>query len=170
MVHRAINSKLEKNTYKVKDIETIAQHCSGTERTADEATRDVESWLKCYFMQDKVGQVFEGTVAGVTGFGLFIELDDIYIEGLLHVTELGNDYFVYDKSKHAMIGERTHLSYRLGDRFKVKVAKVDLETIKIDFTLADSSKSSAKVKKNQNKTFIPGKNKKSKRRFILGQR
>ncbi len=115
-------------------------------------------------MQDKVGQVFEGTVAGVTGFGLFIELDDIYIEGLLHVTELGNDYFVYDKSKHAMIGERTHLSYRLGDRLKVKVAKVDLESIKIDFTLADSSKSSAKVKKNQNKTFIPGKNKKSKRR------
>ena len=164
MVHRAINSKLEKNTFKVKDIETIAQHCSGTERTADEATRDVESWLKCYFMQDKVGQVFEGTVAGVTGFGLFIELDDIYIEGLLHVTELGNDYFVYDKSKHAMIGERTHLSYRLGDRLKVKVAKVDLESIKIDFTLADSSKSSAKVKKNQNKTFIPGKNKKSKRR------
>ena len=164
MVHRAINSKLEKNAFKVKDIETIAQHCSGTERTADEATRDVESWLKCYFMQDKVGQVFEGTVAGVTGFGLFIELDDIYIEGLLHVTELGNDYFVYDKSKHAIIGERTHLSYRLGDRLKVKVAKVDLESIKIDFTLADSSKSSAKVKKNQNKTFIPGKNKKSKRR------
>ena len=164
MIHRAINSKLEKNAFKVKDIETIAQHCSGSERTADEATRDVDSWLKCYFMQDKVGQLFEGTVAGVTGFGLFIELDDIYIEGLLHVTELGNDYFVYDKSKHAMIGERTHLSYRLGDRLKVKVAKVDLESIKIDFTLSDSLKNSAKTKKKQNKIFAPGKNKRSKKR------
>jgi len=146
IIHRAINSKLEKNSFKLKDIEKIAQHCSGTERTADEATRDVESWLKCYFMQDKVGQVFEGTVAGVTGFGLFVELDNIYIEGLLHVTELGNDYFVYDKSKHAMIGERTHLSYRLGDRLKVKVARVDLESTKIDFSLNNESKQSKKKK------------------------
>tara|TARA_B110000459_G_scaffold194031_1_gene232963 strand:- start:408 stop:1010 length:603 start_codon:yes stop_codon:yes gene_type:complete len=135
IVHRAIKTKLLKKSFKLKDIIKIAEHCSGTERTADEATRDVESWLKCYFMQDKVGQVFEGTVAGVTGFGLFIELDEVYIEGLLHVTELGNDYFTYDKSKHAMIGERTNLSYRLGDRLKVKVVRVDLETIKIDFAL-----------------------------------
>ena len=83
---------------------------------------------------------------------------------MLHVTELGNDYFVYDKSKHAMIGERTHLSYRLGDRLKVKVAKVDLESIKIDFTLSDSLKNSAKTKKKQNKIFAPGKNKRSKKR------
>jgi ribonuclease R len=135
IVHRAIKAKLLNKSFKFKDITKIAEHCSGTERTADEATRDVESWLKCYFMQDKVGQIFEGTVAGVTGFGLFIELDEVYIEGLLHVTELGNDYFTYDKSKHAMIGERTSLSYRLGDRLKVKVVRVDLETIKIDFAL-----------------------------------
>jgi ribonuclease R len=149
VVHRAIKSKLLKKTFDIKDIDKLAAHCSGTERRADEATRDVESWLKCYFMQDKVGQVFWGTVAGVTGFGLFVELDDIYIEGLLHVTELGNDYFTFDRSKHAMVGERTHLSYRLGDRLQVKVVRVDLESIKIDFTLLSSSRSEEKVKKKR---------------------
>lgn len=89
-------------------------------------------------MQDKIGEVYDATVAGVTGFGLFVELDGIFIEGLVHVTELGNDYFTFDKSKHAMIGERTHLSYRLGDRLKVKVVRVDLETSKIDLSLIDA--------------------------------
>ena len=152
IVHRAIKSKLAKKPFQLKDIAKIAEHCSGTERKADEATRDVESWLKCYFMQDKVGQIFEGTVAGVTGFGLFIELDEVYIEGLLHVTELGNDYFTYDKNKHAMIGERTNLSYRLGDRLKVKVVRVDLETIKIDFSLEGSKGVSKPIKAHKKKS------------------
>ena len=149
IVHRAIKAKLNKQKASIKDIAGVATHCSGTERRADEATRDVESWLKCYFMQDKVGQVFEGTVAGVTGFGLFVELDDIFIEGLLHVTELGSDYFTYDKQKHAMIGERTNLQYRLGDRMKVKVVRVDLETSKIDFSLvgADGVVKTKKIEK-----------------------
>ena len=157
IVHRAIRSKLSNKPFKLKDITKIAEHCSGTERTADEATRDVESWLKCYFMQDKVGQVFEGTVTGVTGFGLFIELDEVYIEGLLHVTELGNDYFTFDKSKHAMIGERTNLSYRLGDRLKVKVVRVDLETIKIDFSLEGAEKDVKKRKAQKKKSKFPKK-------------
>jgi ribonuclease R len=106
-----------------------------TERRADDATRDVQAWLKCYYMQDKIGEVFDGTVAGVTSFGLFIALDGIYVEGLLHVTELGNDYFNYDKARHEMAGERTGVRYRLGDRLRVKVARVDLETSKIDFVL-----------------------------------
>ncbi|MDA9211042.1 ribonuclease R [Methylophilaceae bacterium] len=152
VVHRAIKSKLLKKPLKLKDIIKIAEHCSGTERTADEATRDVESWLKCYFMQDKVGQIFEGTVVGVTGFGLFVELDEVYIEGLLHVTELGNDYFNYDKSKHAIIGERTTLSYRLGDRLKVKVVRVDLETIKIDFTLEGAKAKLKTIKPKKKKS------------------
>ena len=161
IVHRAIKTKLLNKPYKLKDIAKIAEHCSGTERTADEATRDVESWLKCYFMQDKVGQIFEGTVAGVTGFGLFIELDEIYIEGLLHVTELGNDYFTYEKNKHAMIGERTNLSYRLGDRLKVKVVRVDLETTKIDFSLEGSKSKPKKIKKQKR---VPNQGRKSKKR------
>ncbi|MDG2253314.1 MAG: ribonuclease R [Methylophilaceae bacterium] len=140
IVHRAIKEKLAGKKSSIKNISQIAMHCSGTERKADDATRDVESWLKCYFMQDKVGKIFEGTVAGVTGFGLFVELDDIYIEGLLHVTELGSDYFAYDKQKHAMVGERTSAQYRLGDRLKVKVVRVDLETSKIDFSLVGGEK------------------------------
>ena len=146
IVHRAIKEKLRKVKSSINNISQIAMHCSGTERKADDATRDVESWLKCYFMQDKVGQIFEGTVAGVTGFGLFVELDDIFIEGLLHVTELGSDYFTYDKQKHAMVGERSSTQYRLGDRLKVKVARVDLETSKIDFSLVGSEKRSKKNK------------------------
>jgi len=138
VVHRAIKAKVEQRKLNIKDIAQLGEHCSGTERRADEATRDVESWLKCYFMQDKIGEVYDATVAGVTGFGLFVELDGIFIEGLVHVTELGNDYFTFDKSKHAMIGERTHLSYRLGDRLKVKVVRVDLETSKIDLSLIDA--------------------------------
>jgi ribonuclease R len=110
-----------------------------TERRADEATRDVNNWLKCYFMQDKIGEVFEGTVAGVTSFGVFVALDGVYVEGLVHVTELGNDYFNYDKARHEMVGERTGVRFRLGDRLTVKVARVDLETSKIDFSLISHS-------------------------------
>ena len=163
MVHRAIKSQLEGKAPSIKNIEDIVLHCSTTERTADEATRDVESWLKCYFMQDKVGQSFWGTVAGVTGFGLFMELDDIYIEGLLHVTELGNDYFTFDKARHAMVGEKTNLTYRLGDRIEVKVIRVDLDSIKIDLALIGSLK---KPSKKFKKSFIRSEknNKKNKRR------
>lgn len=88
-------------------------------------------------MQDKIGEVFEGTVAGVTSFGLFVALDGVYVEGLLHVTELGNDYFHYDKARHEMAGERSGVRYRLGDRLTIKVVRVDLETTKIDFTLVN---------------------------------
>lgn len=135
LVHRAIKAVLNKKTYHVKDWSALGAHCSMTERRADEASRDVTNWLKCYYMQDKVGEVFDGTVSGVTSFGVFVALDDAYVEGLLHVTELGNDYFHYDKAHHEMVGERTHVKYRLGDRVTIKVARVDLETTKIDFSL-----------------------------------
>lgn len=135
LVHRAIKAAITKKTYRVKDWASLGEHCSMTERRADDASRDVTNWLKCYFMQDKVGDVFEGTVSGVTSFGVFVALDDVYVEGLLHVTELGNDYFHYDKAHHAMVGERTNVKYRLGDRVRIKVVRVDLETTKIDFSL-----------------------------------
>jgi ribonuclease R len=111
----------------------LGVHCSLTERRADEATRDVESWLKCYFMQDRIGEMFSGTISGVTHFGLFVTLDGLNIDGLVHVTELGNDYFHFDPIRHALSGERTGRSYRLADRIVVKVARVDLEQTKIDF-------------------------------------
>src|SRR5690606_1954477 len=135
LIHRAIKAVLKREKYSAGNWHLLGQHCSMTERRADDATRDVTAWLKCYYMQDKIGESFEGTVSGVTSFGLFIALDDIYVEGLLHVTELGNDYFNYDKARHAMVGERTGIRYRLGDRLRVKVSRVDLETTRIDFVL-----------------------------------
>ena len=135
LIHRAIKAVVNGEKYKAKDWNNLGVHCSMTERRADDATRDVNNWLKCYYMKDKIGEVFEGTIAGVTAFGVFVALDGVYVEGLLHVTELGNDYFNFDKARHEMLGERTGVRFRLGDRLIVKVARVDLETSKIDFTL-----------------------------------
>ncbi len=140
LIHRAIKAVLHGDKYKAGDWSELGIHCSMTERRADDATRDVTNWLKCFYMQDKIGEVFEGTVAGVTSFGLFVALDGVYVEGLLHVTELGSDYFHYDKARHEMAGERTGVRYRLGDRLTVKVARVDLETARIDFALVDKRK------------------------------
>ena len=139
LIHRAIKAVVNGEKYKAKDWNNLGVHCSMTERRADEATRDVNNWLKCYYMQDKIGEVFEGTIAGVTAFGVFVALDGVYVEGLVHVTELGNDYFNYDKARHEMLGERTGVRFRLGDRLTIKVARVDLETSKIDFTLVSHS-------------------------------
>jgi ribonuclease R len=139
LIHRAIKAVLNGDKYKAGSWADLGVHCSMTERRADDATRDVTNWLKCFYMQDKIGEVFEGTVAGVTSFGLFVALDGVYVEGLLHVTELGNDYFHFDKARHEMAGERTGVRYRLGDRLTIKVARVDLETTKIDFVLVNKN-------------------------------
>ncbi|MEQ1812984.1 MAG: ribonuclease R [Candidatus Nitrotoga sp.] len=136
LVHRAINAVLQNKQYKPNEKwEALGAHCSQTERRADDATRDVEAWLKCFYIRDHLGSTFEGTVSSVTGFGLFVALDDLYIEGLVHVSELGTDYFHFEPTKHQMLGERTGKRYRLGDRVRVKVVRVDMESAKIDFTL-----------------------------------
>ena len=106
-------------------------------RRADEATRDATDWLKCEYVMDKVGEVFPGIITSVTGFGLFVELDDIYVEGLVHVTSLTSDYYHFDPAHHIMRGERTGKHYRLGDKIEVRVVRVDLDEKKIDFELAD---------------------------------
>jgi ribonuclease R len=116
--------------------DALGVHCSANERRADEASRDVENWLKCYFMQDKLGESFTGIVAGVTTFGIFVQLDELYVEGLVHVTGLGEDYFQYDEARHLLRGERTGKTFGLTDRVTVQVAKVDLEARKIDLVLA----------------------------------
>ena len=141
LVHRAIKAVLAGGQYRPGGASWVelGAHCSLTERRADEATRDVENWLKCYFMQDKVGETFNGTISGVTSFGIFVTLDDLNIDGLVHVTELGRDYFHFDAARHAMIGERSGRSFQLAGRVRVKVARVDLETTKIDFTLAEAA-------------------------------
>jgi len=108
-----------------------------TERRADEATRDVVNWLKCEFMKDRVGETFEGVITAVTGFGLFVELKDIYVEGLVHVTALPGDYYHFDPVHHRLAGERSGRSFRLGDSVEVKVMRVDLDERKIDFELGE---------------------------------
>jgi ribonuclease R len=137
LVHRAIKAVLAGAQYKPGDWEQIGLHCSATERRADEATRDVVAFLKCYFMQDRVGETFIGSVSAVVPFGLFVALDDIFIEGLLHVSELGTDYFHYDETRHAMLGERSGKQFRLSDRVKVQLVRVDMATNKIDFRLIE---------------------------------
>jgi ribonuclease R len=136
LVHRAIKEVLARRRYDPGNWRELGESCSMTERRADEATRDVVSWLKCYYMRDKVGEVFDGSVSGVAAFGAFVALDGVYVEGLIHVSELGNDYFHFDAAKHQLLGERTSRRFRLGDRVRVKIARVDLDSSRIDFVLA----------------------------------
>ncbi len=118
--------------------DALGVHCSANERRADEASRDVEAWLKCYFMQDKLGEEFSGIIVGVTTFGIFVQLDQLFVEGLVHVTDLGADYFQYDDARHELRGERTGKRYQLTDRVTVQVVRVDLESRKIDLRLPES--------------------------------
>ena len=136
LVHRAIKAALGRRRYDPGDWRELGLHCSTTERRADEATRDVSAWLKCYYMKDRVGEVFNGSASGVASFGVFVALDQIYVEGLVHVSELGQDYFHFDAAKHQLTGERTRKRFRLGDRLRVRLVRVDLDTARIDFTLA----------------------------------
>lgn len=143
LVHRAIRHVLAHKGKKKKpvsyDLATMTQlgeHCSMTERRADEATRSAVDWLKCHYMRDRLGQVFDGIISNVTGFGVFVELSQIYIEGLLHISALKSDYYHFDPAQHKLQGKRTGMSYRLGDQVRVMVARVDLEQREIDLELA----------------------------------
>ncbi len=123
--------------YSNADMQKLGERCSMTERRADEATRDVTDWLKCEYMMDKVGEDFDGIVTSVLGFGLFVELAEIYVEGLVHITSLRNDYYHFDAAKHTLSGEHTRRVYQLGGKVRVRVARVDLDDKKIDFEMLD---------------------------------
>ena len=136
VIHRAIKAALRGDKYRPGKWEDIGIHCSQTERRADEATRDVESWLKCYYMRDRIGEEFAGSVSAVKSFGIFVALDDVFVEGLVHISDLGSDYFHYDDAKHQLLGERSGNRFRLADRVRVQLVRVDMESSKIDFRLA----------------------------------
>lgn len=121
--------------YDLQAMVNMGEHCSMAERRADDATRDVTDFLKCEYIRDKVGEDFEGVISAVTGFGLFVELKNVYVEGLVHVSTLQNDFYQFDAVKHRLIGERTRRSFRLGDNIWVKVVGVDLDDRKVDFEL-----------------------------------
>ncbi len=156
LVHRGIRhivrgGDAESFYYTENTMRSLGEHCSQTERRADEATRDAVDWLKCEFMMDKVGEVFEGTITSVTGFGLFVELDKIYVEGLIHVTSLDHDYYHFDAAHHRLLGERTGQVFRLGDHIVVSVAKVNLEDKKIDFDLVSAQRTPRKAESRKKK-------------------
>ena len=164
LVHRAIRHSLRGGTasdfhYKLNDMVTLGEHCSANERRADEATRDVVNWLKCEYMMDKIGEEFTGIISAVTSFGFFVELESIYVEGLVHIASLRQDYFLFDAASHRLYGERTGVRYRLGDSVKIKVVRVNLDDKKIDFELLESAKKStkpaAKAKTSRKKSDEP---------------
>ncbi|MDX2369735.1 MAG: ribonuclease R [Colwellia sp.] len=175
VVHRVIKSILQQQLnssetvtanvglydYKLEEVIELGEHCSMTERRADEATRDVSDWLKCEFMQDHVGDNFTGVISTVTNFGLFVRLQDLHIEGLVHITALGQDYYHYDDVRMCLTGENSGVKYRVGDVVTVQVAAVNLDEKKIDLTMqsSDGEKSQKPNKKpkktSSSKTAVP---------------
>ncbi len=143
--------------YDAQRLLAAAEQCSMTERRAEEATRDVTAWLKCEYLMDRIGEVFKGTVNAVTGFGLFVELNDIFVEGLVHVTALNNDYYHFDAAKQRLLGERTGAIYKLGDAITVKLVAVNLEDKKIDLEPAGDSAAKQSAGKGKDKARTEGK-------------
>ena len=138
VVHRAIKARIARRKQSPEYIEAVAslgQHCSMTERRADEATRDVIAWLKCEYMEDKVGEAFSGVISGVTSFGVFVQLNDIFVEGLIHVTSLPQDYYEFDPVRHCLRGRTRGQQFSIGQVLDVIVARVSLDDRKIDFSL-----------------------------------
>ena len=127
--------------YDIGAMAALGEQCSMTERRADDATREVDAWLKCEFLKDRIGEEFEGVIAAVTTFGVFVELSDLYIEGLMHISALPGDYYHFDQAKQRLIGERTRQIFQLGGAVTVRVARVDLDDRKIDLELAGAAPS-----------------------------
>ncbi|MEM6640125.1 MAG: ribonuclease R, partial [Pseudomonadota bacterium] len=154
LVHRAIGHLLDgrpvrRYAYKPEDMERLGRECSVAERRAEDAVRDVESWLKCEVMLDHVGDTFDGTVVGVTEFGLFVEITSMNIEGLVHVTSLGHDYYKLDATRTRLVGRQTGQRFELAQSLRVRVAGVSIEDRKIDFELADSKARPARDSKGR---------------------
>ena len=140
LVHRAIGHVLDGQPAELfpldnDKLQILGEHCSMTERRADEATRDVVMILKCRYMRDRVGETFDGVVTAVTGFGLFVELEEVHVDGLVHVTQLENDFFHFDPVRHELLGDRTGRAYRLTDRVRVRLDRVDPDERKIDLSM-----------------------------------
>ncbi len=159
-IHRAIKTVLNGSKYEPKSWNELGVWCSQVERKADNASRDVENWLKTYYMRDKIGEVFSGRVSGMANFGLFITLDDVYIDGMVHISDLGEDYFNYHPELMAIIGERSGLRFKLGDKVTVRVARADLEQSRIDLLLINTE---IKPKRSKSKKNHPSKSERKKR-------
>ncbi|MGQ0620454.1 MAG: ribonuclease R [Panacagrimonas sp.] len=160
LLHRALKHLIHKRKpvtfmYPIEDMERHGAHCSMTERRADEATRDAVVWLKCEYMSSHVGEEFDGIVSGVAPFGLFVELGGLYVDGLIHVSSLSNDYYQYESRHHRLIGDRGGKVYSLGDRVRVRVVRVNLDERKIDLELAAAAEGSSPIKGSRPKSAAP---------------
>ncbi|BFU59222.1 MULTISPECIES: ribonuclease R [Rodentibacter] len=133
--------------YSFDEMDLLGDHCSMTERRADDATRETADWLKCEYMQDHIGNEFNGVISSVTGFGLFVRLDELFIDGLVHISTLENDYYQFDAAKQRLIGENSGMQYRLGDKVRVRVEAVHLEQKMIDFSLLSSERKARRTGK-----------------------
>jgi ribonuclease R len=144
LLHRGLkhlihHRKVSEFEYTTADIERNAAHCSMTERRADDATRDAVVWLKCEYMSDRVGEEFDGVVSGAAPFGLFVMLGDLFVDGLVHVSSLSNDYYQFEPRHHRLIGDRSGRVYNLGDAVRVRVTRVNLDERKIDLEMVGSA-------------------------------
>ncbi len=165
LVHRAIKHLLAGGTkdnflYSLSKLQAIGEHCSTAERRADEASWDAIAWLKCEYMHGKIGDKYHGTISGVSSFGFFVDLDNIHVDGLVHVASLDNDYYHFDPVSHRLTGEHSGYTYRIGDRVEVIVANVNLDERKIDFQLI--IKAATQITKTTKTTRVGNKNKGSK--------
>ncbi|MFY8273662.1 ribonuclease R [Pseudoalteromonas sp. SSDWG2] len=175
VVHRAIKAILKSQgqqtsgeyEYTADEADQLGEQCSMTERRADDATREVADWLKCEYMQDHVGMQFGGVISSVTNFGVFVRLDDLQIDGLVHIASLGDEYYHYDGAKHCLVGEHTNKVYRMGDKIRVQVASVSLEERRINLVLASDSedrysrrRAAPSVREQLKAGNIPGRDKK----------
>jgi ribonuclease R len=132
-------------------------HCSANERRADEASRDVEAWLKCKFMREHLGEEYSGVVTSAAAFGIFVTLDELYVEGMVHITELGGEYFRFDEARQELRGERSGMRYAIGTRVRVQVSRVDLDGRKIDFRLVhDGEELTARAMRDKGIAAAPG--------------
>lgn len=142
LLHRALKHAIHKRAakkfaYSDDQMQSIGDHCSMTERRADEASKDVTNWLKCEYMRQHVGETFDGVISGVAGFGVFVELEGLYVEGMVHVSALYSDYYEFDAQHQRLVGTRNGRSFQMGDRLRVKVARVSLDERKIDLEPAE---------------------------------
>ncbi|MEB5930453.1 ribonuclease R [Acinetobacter schindleri] len=137
LLHRAIKAQLAQKPYPISgaSLDDAGEHFSSTERRADEASRSVTTWLKCHYMQQHLGEEFVGIISATAEFGLFVTLKDLYVDGMVHVSQLGDDFFVFDQSSQSLVGQNRGQIFGLGDEVKIKVAGVNLEERKIDFEL-----------------------------------
>ncbi len=140
LVHRGIKQWIYQGSnngfeYDLAAMTSLGESCSRYERRADDATRDASDWLKCEFLQKRIGQQYSGIVSGVTSFGLFVQLEELMIDGLVHITSLKRDYYRYDAVRHRLVGESSNRSYQLGDRLDIQIMGVNMEEKKIDFDL-----------------------------------